>query len=128
VPPTNEQRVIYNFAMSEIEHNMALIEPGLSLTEFSQKSMRIPEQYHDNRYSCAFHGVGLCDEYPSVPTHVDMEKGKGYPGTIEEGMVLCVESCTGFNQGPECVKLEIQVLVTDTGIERLDQFPFEDWG
>ncbi len=128
VPPTNEQRVIYNFAMSEIEHNMALIEPGLSLTEFSEKSMRIPEEYHDNRYSCAFHGVGLCDEYPSVPTHVDMEKGKGYPGTIEEGMVLCVESCTGLNQGRECVKLEIQVLVTDTGIERLDQFPFEDWG
>ena len=128
VPPTNEQRVIYNFAKAEIEHNMSVIQPGMSFAEFSEKSMRIPEKYHDNRYSCAFHGVGLCDEYPAVPTHVDMEQGQGYPGTIEEGMVLCVESCTGHNDGPECVKLEVQVLVTDKGVEQLDTFPFEDWG
>jgi len=128
VPPTNDQRVIYNFARQEIEHNMALIKPGMSFQEFTEKSMRIPEEFHDNRYSCAFHGVGLCDEYPSVPTHVDAELGKGYPGVIEEGMVLCVESCTGRNGGRECVKLETQVLVTDEGIEQLDTFPFEDWG
>ncbi len=127
VPPTNEQRTIYTFAKAEIEHNTALIQPGMSFAEFSEKSMRIPEQYHDNRYSCAFHGVGLCDEFPSVPTHVDVELGKGYPGTIEEGMVLCIESCTGLNGGRECVKLEIQVLVTDKGAVQLDTFPFEDW-
>ncbi len=126
-PPTDEQRRIYNFAREQIEHNAGLIKPGISFREFSEQSMRIPKEFHDNRYSCAFHGVGLCDEYPSVPTHVDMELGKGYPGRIEEGMVLCVESCTGLNAGKECVKLEIQVLVTDTGVVQLDQFPFEDW-
>jgi len=26
------------------------------------------------------------------------------------------------------VKLEIQVVITDTGTKRLDNFPFEDWG
>ncbi len=127
VAPSDAQRQIYNFALSEIEHNMGLIRPGLGFKEFSQKSKRIPERYHDNRYSCAFHGVGLCGEYPSVPTHVDMERGAGYDGMIEEGMVLCIESCTGLNGGPECVKLEVQVLVTDTGFEQLDSFPFEDW-
>ncbi len=89
--------------------------------------MRIPQHYHQNRYSCAFHGVGLCDEYPYVPTHVDWEKGEGYGGTIEEGMVLCIESCTGLNDGPQTVKLEIQVLVTANGVEQLDTFPFENW-
>ncbi len=128
VPPTDEQRKIYNFAIDEIEHNMALIKPGMSFAEFSQKSKRIPSQYHDNRYSCAFHGVGLCDEYPSVPTHVDFEQGAGYPGVIEKDMVLCVESCTGLNGGRECVKLETQVLVGENGVEQLDKFPFEDWG
>lgn len=128
VPPTDGQRRIYDFARSEIEHNRALIKPGMNFVEFSAKSKRIPSQYHDNRYSCAFHGVGLCDEYPSVPTHVDMERGRGYPGRIEQGMVLCVESCTGLNDGPECVKLEIQVLVGENGAEQLDNFPFEDWG
>jgi len=127
VAPTNEQRTIYGFAKSEIEHNMALIRPGLSFREFTEKSMRIPEEFQDNRYSCAFHGVGLCDEYPSVPTHVDADLGRGYAGVIEEGMVLCIESCTGRNGGSECVKLETQVLVTADGIEQLDTFPFEDW-
>ena len=127
VAPNDEQRTIYNFAKSEIEHNLSVIEAGMSFEEFSAKSMRIPQQYHDNRYSCAFHGVGLCDEYPSVPTHVDFEVGKGYPGIIEEGMVLCIESCTGLNGGRECVKLEIQVLVGENGVEQLDNFPFEDW-
>lgn len=127
VPPTDKQREAYNFARSEIEHNMDIIQAGMSFEEFSAKSMRIPEKFHDNRYSCAFHGVGLCDEYPYVPTHVDFEKGSGYRGEIKEGMVLCVESCTGHNEGPECVKLEIQVLVTDKGVERLDTFPFENW-
>ena len=50
-------------------------------------------------------GWALCDEYPSVPTHVDIELGRGYEGTIEQGMVLCVESCTGINDGRECVKI-----------------------
>ena len=127
VPPSDAQRKIYDFARKEIEHNMALIKPGISFDEFSQKSMRIPQHYHQNRYSCAFHGVGLCDEYPYVPTHVDWEKGEGYGGTIEEGMVLCVESCTGLNDGPQTVKLEIQVLVTANGVEQLDTFPFENW-
>ena len=127
VPPSDAQREIYDFARGEIEHNMALIRPGISFEEFSKKSMRIPQHYHQNRYSCAFHGVGLCDEYPYVPTHVDWEKGEGYGGTIEEGMVLCIESCTGLNDGPQTVKLEIQVLVTANGVEQLDTFPFENW-
>ncbi len=42
--------------------------------------------------------------------------------------MLCVESCTGLNDGPECVKLEVQVLVGENGAEQLDNFPFEDWG
>jgi Xaa-Pro dipeptidase len=128
VAPSDEQRTIYNFARSEIEHNMSVIRPGMSFAEFSEKSMHIPQQYHDNRYSCAFHGVGLCDEYPTVPTHVDFELGRGYPGIIEEGMVLCIESCTGPNGGRECVKLESQVLVCEDGVEQLETFPFEDWG
>ena len=41
-------------------------------------------------------------------------------------MVLCVESLIGEEGGREAVKLETQVLVTQTGAERLDTFPWED--
>ena len=32
---------------------------------------------------------------------------------------------TGEQDGPECVKLETQALITDTGPVRLDSFPWE---
>ena len=50
----------------------------------------------------------------------------GYDGMIEAGMTLCVESYIGELGGQEGVKLEEQVLVTETGVERLSTFPFED--
>ena len=39
-------------------------------------------------------------------------------------MVLCVESYVGSDQGGEGVKLETQVLITETGAEPLDHFPW----
>ena len=48
-------------------------------------------------------------------------------GSFQPGDVVCVESCTGAEGGRECIKLEIQVLVTEDGTQLLDEFPFEDW-
>ena len=45
-------------------------------------------------------------------------------GAFESGMVVCVESLIGENES-ECIKLETQVLVTESGPERLDSFPWE---
>jgi Xaa-Pro aminopeptidase len=41
-------------------------------------------------------------------------------------MTLCVESYIGEEGGKEGVKLEEQVLITETGVELLSQFPFEE--
>jgi Xaa-Pro aminopeptidase len=41
-------------------------------------------------------------------------------------MTLCVESYIGAEGGTEGVKLEEQVLITETGVQRLSTFPFED--
>jgi hypothetical protein len=41
-------------------------------------------------------------------------------------MTVCVESLIGEQSGRECVKLETQVLITATGPERLDSFPWEE--
>jgi hypothetical protein len=43
-------------------------------------------------------------------------------------MTLCVESFIGVDGGKEGVKLEEQVLITESGVERLSTLPFEtDW-
>ena len=119
---TDRQKRIYAAALDQINHNMALIEPGLSFAEFNAKSWRIPAQYQPYRYSLAAHGVGMADEWPVVLLHPDFEHNHG--GAFEAGQVICVESLIA-EEGSESVKLETQVLITETGTERLDSFPWE---
>ena len=71
------------------------------------------------------HGVGLCDEWPSIYYDVDFE-ANGYDGQLEPGMVVCVEALIGAEGGRESVKLEQQVLVTEDGYERLDSYPMDE--
>lgn len=73
------------------------------------------------------HGVGLADEYPSIKHQVDLT-AKGYDGVVRPGMVICVESFIGVEGGREGVKLEEQVIITESGVERMSSLPFEtDW-
>ncbi len=124
VPMTNTQRRLYGTALEQIEHNLALIRPGLAFAELNERSWRIPDRHLDYRYSLAVHGVGMADEWPVVPLHPDF--ATAHSGRFEAGMVVCVESLIG-EQGSESVKLETQVLVTATGTERLDSFPWEEF-
>lgn len=121
---TNVQRRIYETALEQIHHNLALIRPGLSFAEFNRLSWRIPDRHVPYRYSNAVHGVGMADEWPVLPLHPDWGEHT-MDGMFETGMVVCVESLIA-EEGSESVKLETQVLITETGAERLDSFPFED--
>ena len=40
-------------------------------------------------------------------------------------MVLCVEALVGAKGGDFSIKLEDQVLVTETGVENLTSYPFD---
>lgn len=122
-PMTAAQRALYDTALDQINHNLELLGPGMSFAEFNDKSWVIPEQHIPYRYSLAAHGVGMADEWPVIPLHADWGPG-AMSGQFEEGMVVCVESLIAA-AGTESVKLETQVLVTGTGYERLDTFPFE---
>ena len=93
------------------------------IREFNEKSWQIPEKHLPYRYTLAAHGVGLADEWPIIPLHTDFQTACS--GQFEPGMVICVESLVG-EAGSESVKLESQVLVTETGHRRLDGFPWEE--
>ena len=123
--PTNEQRSLYQMAVEQIEANISMLKPGRSFHELSHNATSLPDDYLANRYSVLFHGVGLCDEYPAVPYPADWESG-GYDGVLEPGMAVCVESYVGRHGGHEGVKLEEQLLITETGYERLSSYPFDE--
>lgn len=125
--PSDEQRRLYSKAFEQIEHNIATLKPGRTFFDVSRDCWRIPEEYISNRYTVLMHGVGLADEYPSLKHAVDLP-GYAYDGLIEPGMTLCVESFIGSHGGCEGVKLEEQVLITDTGVERISNYPYKlDW-
>ena len=124
--PTPEQARIYQLSVEQIRYNTELLKPGLSFAELAKKAWPIPDEFQANRYGVMVHGVGLADEYPSIKHHVDF-KVKGYDGVLESGMTLCVESYIGSIHGGEGVKLEEQLLITDTGYEMLTSYPLENW-
>jgi Xaa-Pro aminopeptidase len=67
----------------------------------------------------------MIGEYPNLPFHTP---GVPYPldDAFEPGMVFCVESYIGSPTSGQGVKLEDQLLITDTGIEIMNDYPFEE--
>ena len=119
--PTAAQRDTFDKALHQIEHNMALLEPGVTVEELTFKSWMPPaEEYR--HYSCLFHGVGQCDEYPEVYFPAAWDDW-GIDCTLEPGMVLSVEAFVGSRDGGEGVKLEEQVVITETGCELIAHAP-----
>lgn len=123
--PTATQRELYKVAYEQVHSNMSILHAGMSFRDYADRAWDIPEKYYDNRYYLSAHGCGMTGEYPYLYHKGDFPDA-GYDGEIVAGMTICVESYIGEAGGHEGVKLEQQVLVTETGIELLSQFPFEE--
>jgi Xaa-Pro aminopeptidase len=123
--PTDRQRRLYELAQAQVLFNMERLRPGVAFREFAETSWPVPEEFIANRYSTMVHGVGLVDEYPSVAYPQDFAAW-GYDGVFEENMVVSVESFIGEANGPDGVKLEEQVLITERGAVPFSSSPLVD--
>lgn len=123
--PTAAQRELYKVAHEQVLSNMDILHAGMSFRDYADRAWDIPEKFYENRYYLSAHGCGMTGEYPYLYHKGDFPDA-GYDGEIVAGMTLCVESYIGATGGSEGVKLEQQVLVTDTGVELMSRFPFED--
>lgn len=123
--PTEHQRDLYRTAYEQVSHNISILRPGMSFSDYARNAWQIPERYFANRYYVSAHGVGMTGEYPYLYHQSEFEQA-GYDGEIVPGMTLCVESFIGKEGGYDGVKLEQQVLITDTSVELLSKFPFEE--
>ena len=122
--PTDYQKKLYTLAWNEVMHNTELMRPGASFREIVARRYVQEPGFGDQPYPCLAHGVGMADEWPVIYYPGDAEFG--YDGTLEPGMVICVESYVGEIGGLEGVKLENQCLVTESGPIVLSRYPFED--
>ena len=123
-PATPAQKQLFSVAHEHIMVNMELLKPGLTFKELTFGGHQLDVKYRPLQYGVKYHGVGLCDEYPAImyPEHWE----NAYDGVLEPGMALCVEAYIGEVNGGEGVKLENQVVITDTGYELLTHYPFDE--
>ena len=124
-PPSDEQKRLYGLAHENVQFNLDLVKSGVSFREMSDRSWPLPREFVRHRYDILAHGIGMGDEWPIVPYPCDWEV-KGSDGELEAGMAICIESFMGSEHGGEGVKLEQQILVTDTGYDLMSTFPFEE--
>ena len=68
--------------------------------------------------------MGLCDEWPLV-SYPDHWVEGAWDHALEPGMVLCAEALVSPEGGDFSIKLEDQVLITETGFENLSSYPFD---
>lgn len=125
VPATEVQRSLYRKAYDQLRHNVSLIGPGVTFEAVARQAWSVPEEHAEGCYYCVGHGLGMIGEYPNLPFHVP---GARYPldDVFEPGMVFCVESYIGSSTSGQGVKLEDQLLITETGVEIMNDYPFEE--
>lgn len=121
---TDTQKMLYGRARDQLEWNIALIGPGAAYAEIAERAWPVPEEHQRSRYYVVGHGLGMSGEFPNIP---HMAKGQPYPleGSLEPGMIICIESYIGSVAAGQGVKLEEQLLVTNSGTERLSTYPFD---
>jgi Xaa-Pro aminopeptidase len=119
------QKTLYKMSFDQVKHNIDIIAPGVSFREIAERAWSIPERFVDQRYTSVMHGVGMHGETPFIAHAMDFQ-AYGREGTLEPGMVVSVESYIGEKGGPEGVKLEDEVLVTDKGPVLISRFPYEE--
>ncbi len=120
------QKDLYLKAKDQLDHNVELIRPGASFREIAAAAWPMPPEHQSSRYYCIGHGLGMSGEYPNIP-HI--KAGEPYPldGMLEPNMIMCIESYVGSETSGQGVKLEDQLLVTETGVERMSSMvPFDE--
>jgi Xaa-Pro dipeptidase len=123
--PTPIQRQLYRRAYEQLLHNGSLLTPGRSYEEIARNAWPVPAEHRPFGYYCVLHGLGLTGEHPYVPLAA-VDQPYDFPGELEPGMVVCCESYIGDEQSGQGVKLEDQFLITESGVEALTTYPFDN--
>ncbi|WP_342075369.1 dimethylsulfonioproprionate lyase DddP [Yoonia sp. SS1-5] len=122
--PRPDMIAAMQIGVEHIAHNKALLKPGVSLNDITHHCHALPEIYQVQKYGCIMHGVGLCDEWPLI-AYPDRWVPGAFDYHLEPGMTLCVEALISPEGGDFSIKLEDQVLITETGYEDLTHYPHD---
>lgn len=123
-PPPQAMRDAMRLARDHIDHNISMLRPGVAIRDLTANCHPLPDNCQKQKYGLMMHGIGLCDEWPMV-AYPDQYVEGAFEYQLEAGMVLCVEALISPEGGDFSIKLEDQVLITETGYENLTSYPFD---
>ena len=112
-------------AAEQIAQNTTLIQPGISFRDLVERSASLPATVSRRATACSITASG----WPTNTRRCRMPatgRDDMPDGVLEPGMVLCVESYIGRLGGHEGVKIEEQILITETGNEQLSTYPLDE--
>ena len=123
--PSDAQKRLYRVAYDNLHHNLDLMRPGVSFREIAERCFEPPEEFRAYQEAVG-HGAGVQIEFALLCTKGEIHR-MPYPDMmLEPGMVVCAEAYAGEVGGDEGVKLEQQVVVTQSGYELMSTLAFED--
>ena len=122
--PRSDMIYAMQHAYEHILSNMELLGPGVHMRDLTFNSHKLDKNFQKGKYGCLMHGVGLCDEWPLIAYPDQFVEG-AYDYFLEPGMVLCVEALISPDNGDFSIKLEDQVLITESGYENITKYPFD---
>jgi len=122
--PTNAMISAFHHGLDHIRDHQSRLKPGVTVKDLVHGGHQLAPEYWKQKYSCKMHGVGLCDEWPFV-SYADGWVNDAFEVALEPGMTLCVEALISPEGGNFSIKLEDQVLITETGCENLTTYPFD---
>lgn len=115
--PDAKAREVYETVRKAQEAALQAIAPGRRVSSVDQAARSVIAEAGYGKYFThrTGHGLGLeCHEYPSIAGNSDLTLVPGMVFTVEPGVYL---------PGEFGVRIEDDVVVTDTGVEILTKFP-----
>ncbi len=116
---SSEEEKIWNIVKESMEKSIEAIKPGVKCSDLFNISMEVIEGYGYGKYftHSLGHGLGVeVHDYPSLSSKSNAILQPGMVITIEPGIYI---------PGKYGVRLEVAVLVTDSGYEVLNETPIE---
>jgi len=122
---TQKQRDVYRRALDDLLRALDAIKPGATTAEVAAVWPKAEDQGFkdevDAQGTQSGHGVGLTiHERPFIYRIMSLD----YPEVIEPGMHIALE--TFYGEGADGARIEIQVVVTETGKRVITQFPWHE--
>jgi len=114
---TDEQKALYKRCYDSMWAGIRAVKPGATTADIANQ-WNEPEDYSETTLDFG-HSVGMSTHEPPFIT----ASSKKHPIPIEPNMVLAIETYAG--DGKQGVRLEENLIVTETGYEIISRYPHE---